>query len=745
MKVLYDISKKRIFFFIKYGLIPAGLVFCLGYLCMYSFWLLLGTSQNLPGFFDYKAAIIGDGMCLPVLIGALNMFIHLYPPVSIKGKKLGYIIGILFGLIAVIVQGQWLVSDYTLLNWTIPILHHFNIAGWYHSLFFIAMFTIIGILFSNMWCIRFENKACHFEISGILCQTIIWASGAGFLFLFFIDDYCNPENYFLVLTLVLIGIFIFASCFNFSSIPKNVKSDTISVLSGIFSAYGFAIYIMGNHTINWLLVTASLFLSVIFVVGVYSKFFLFISYYLIIILPVFFLNIATNSFPYKEKSIVLLGITISIPCIIMLCHMNNSNKLIIRRNVLFASFILIGIMSVEIIQYQNYSNYLILFDAVSPIIIGTISAKFVKSSFNKVVSIEDQIKIIRTEEDRLLVSNSQREVYFSYILIALGCLILLIQNIIKKINIINLNIKSTMKLNLLNIAFCGLFLTILLLLGILRKRVGRKEIINVCTIIMLLFTYISLALLLQNNYSVIKIYDFSIIYIFTFITPIGLSMVIACGFYYNISKIRGIKSTWDIKLTSLLIFLGALINMIICQIEIIRNNSVNYIIVCIIKIVICMLFIPYLVSRILYDTLPEEQIALNTKSAGIIQDGILYSMLMVFGGIVPTLCLMSADDKLMGTITVIGILLYICWPLSYCIKNNVEHYVKRKTVVYNDKHFNSVFKEELNGLRQLIVIQNALSILAMFPYSIIILVLMFWDHSERLEKEKFINKIFPLK
>jgi len=46
----------------------------------------------------------------------------------------------------IFIQGSWLWKETTALNWSLPYKHCFNLAGWWHSLFFIGMFGLLSYL-----------------------------------------------------------------------------------------------------------------------------------------------------------------------------------------------------------------------------------------------------------------------------------------------------------------------------------------------------------------------------------------------------------------------------------------------------------------------------------------------------------------------------------------------------------------------------------------------------------------------
>ena len=123
------------------------IVFLLGFVSMNVWWNVLPRNGELYGLYYYKAATWGDGICLPLLTGALY-YICRYVRKS-DDKKRYFIIGVCTGLLGFGVQVSWLLDDNIVLNWTIPEVHYFNVAGFWHAFFFVLMFGILGRLLSQ--------------------------------------------------------------------------------------------------------------------------------------------------------------------------------------------------------------------------------------------------------------------------------------------------------------------------------------------------------------------------------------------------------------------------------------------------------------------------------------------------------------------------------------------------------------------------------------------------------------------
>lgn len=121
------------------------MVFLLGFASMNIWWNVLPRNAELHGLYYYKAATWGDGICLPLLTGALY---YICKYVRKSDNKKGYsIIGVFTGLLGFGVQVSWLLDNNIVLNWTIPKVHYFNVAGFWHA-------------FSLYLCLAFWEDCC---------------------------------------------------------------------------------------------------------------------------------------------------------------------------------------------------------------------------------------------------------------------------------------------------------------------------------------------------------------------------------------------------------------------------------------------------------------------------------------------------------------------------------------------------------------------------------------------------------
>ena len=133
--------------------IPAVLgvtVFIFGFGAMNAFWFLGNWDPSLLGLYDFKSATFGDAIVLP----AITYFMAL---ILLKdgswNKKTLIFLGLAAALgfaVGVYTQYSWLTNPDTILNWTIPEPHKFNVAGWYHAVFLCIMTSLMSYLVTGL-------------------------------------------------------------------------------------------------------------------------------------------------------------------------------------------------------------------------------------------------------------------------------------------------------------------------------------------------------------------------------------------------------------------------------------------------------------------------------------------------------------------------------------------------------------------------------------------------------------------
>ena len=214
---------------VKYSILMTALVFICGFgvMCLlYCIWKKNNPESSLPGLFYYKAATIGDSICLPILVGSLY-YHHIYSHNNIflfgKASIVACIITVIFGIC---IQAEWLINDNTGLNWSLPYTHHFNVAGWYHAIFFVSVLSIIVLLLIEyMW---YPSTLPYVIIDFLIYFSLIF-----FCLLHYIDDYIDikfPALSLLFTDVILIGICLLLKKIQHIKLKSSSKANYIAIL-----------------------------------------------------------------------------------------------------------------------------------------------------------------------------------------------------------------------------------------------------------------------------------------------------------------------------------------------------------------------------------------------------------------------------------------------------------------------------------------------------------------------------------
>lgn len=206
---------------IKAGLAASFFVFIFGFgimLVMYLFWLkyFAPLYPPLKGLFDYKSSAWGDAICLPMLIGSGVAFVNYYGKQADSGekKRIPLIMGVIGGFLGATEQAKWVISDKTLLNWSIPRQHFFNYAGWYHAFFFVSICFAIPYILTCIFQIeknavrsgqidRGSRWRCdYYSVS----KFLVWFSGILFLQFNYLDILADKYHPVLIVTVIDMGV-----------------------------------------------------------------------------------------------------------------------------------------------------------------------------------------------------------------------------------------------------------------------------------------------------------------------------------------------------------------------------------------------------------------------------------------------------------------------------------------------------------------------------------------------------------
>lgn len=224
------------------GISSGVTVFLFGFAMMYFMWTRLGSPLGLPGFFSYRAATIGDGICLPIMIGSAMAFRQCGRGLYTRDTKINLVLSLAVSLIAVIVQASWLIRDDTVLNWSIPIQHHFNIAGWYHSLFFIVIFGGVAYQLCGIWFILRERETEYLWSEKVMYGLFVFA-GALFILMYVTDDYSQYLSIPILLPIAAAGIVLMLMIYIKTANGIYIKELLPATIMGVVSAYCMSLMI----------------------------------------------------------------------------------------------------------------------------------------------------------------------------------------------------------------------------------------------------------------------------------------------------------------------------------------------------------------------------------------------------------------------------------------------------------------------------------------------------------------------
>ena len=118
-------------------MLAAGGTFVLGFGVMNAFWFLGKHPPELPGHWDYRAPIIGDGLFLPVAAGILAAALESLPP-ALRERRIALGSAIFGAVAGATSQWAWLRDRAPSPTWILPEPHHFTSAGRYHAAFLVA-------------------------------------------------------------------------------------------------------------------------------------------------------------------------------------------------------------------------------------------------------------------------------------------------------------------------------------------------------------------------------------------------------------------------------------------------------------------------------------------------------------------------------------------------------------------------------------------------------------------------------
>lgn len=588
-------------------------------------------------------------------------------------------------------------------------------------------------------------------------------AGSGFLFMFTLDDYSDKYAYISLLVVVYVLIIFSVILFCFTSIKEIKYYDWICLLSGVTTSLGIALMVKGDFSLNVLFFVGNIFLSFVFIVP-QKKIDRMLMYIILTILPVFSLNLASATTGTNGYILVL---DVIIPCLIAFGQAKDdrckiSYDVCIQHVTCGGILSLLVIITSRIFLFDNLEKFTSLINVFMDVIIVKVGFSMIENSFSYVVSAENEYDMA-DRNDRLskemYLQLSKFWSYFFIVMISIGMLLYFVLTLGSFIEIVSINYlvilpvwskKNSVLLILMMIIICILFF-----FRNVHTQETRKS-LKILYLFLLLIAYILLFMniyLLRSPYAIeMKIRDLTSLFAIFMIS--GSSLMIMENFYSNIILIRGVEGNIITKFSVFIIGIGNFF-VIMCSIfppvdkNGSRSSSLVFLLVSLIGIIISVLILPVLAGKIVQNEMKGVQIATTKPLGGVLQNGFLISVLIFLGGVVPVyFCSLGKSD----IDVFIGIFLMICniyWPLSFCLKNNVQHLKNQIDFYYklrNEKNSdNSVLYKQICGLSKHLRRQNILTFVAFLIYCLIPIAvgILGCFINRKPVKREFIDKYIP--
>ena len=746
------------------GIIASFLIFVLGFgvmFLLYVNWNKANPYSELPGLFSYKAATIGDSILLPIIVGSFIVY-NKKININKSQKILKYLITALSGIIGVFIQISWLINDSTVLNWTIPNLHSFNFAGWYHAFFFVFMIVIISLCMINMFFTdRYINKQ-KLKIDYI-AEFLIWFCGLLFLNLHIFDDYNDYTIAIFLCTICYGGLIIL---FKFFSYNKEIKLAHLpNIVISVVLSYSFAnIIILKSIVIhdNILVVLSSLFLCVVFIapsVKHKKEMFKLFALIIIMIVPLQFLIINASSIIAGSIYMIFLLISfLLIPVLQLIIYRTNNDC---DKNDVCGSVTHKNTKTVnDVLPYMIVG----VISQISIAFIGLCSTSFLKLSnedivnniLGLIISVTIIPYIIRTfsyvidyeKDDHKDDSKEWRIVNYSmYVLIFLGSIFLILYSLQHSILCtIDTSFYSAFpSLEIVLFTFFGSLAGSLIC--ILKKH--KSIISSILVMILSLVSYVSIVfvIVLANNSGIDLWCLLNYRPAIMVVSSLAFTFIISYGFYNNKIFIRNPKFDCAALFETIIILIGTISISFINIVYLTTSLSVINILLFICSTFIASVLIPFILCQNYYCVREKTcKLLKNQSKEGVLQDGFLYGTATIICQLITIVLLPKNDSKNLSEVleSIIFALFFsamLIIPIRMCIKNNIKHYAMIK------REFNKLSikeqKEEsicLNKLKHYLSVQNIVTLFVVFPYSLVTLLVLLADFVS--DKEKTLRKVF---
>lgn len=690
------------------GIFSGVTVFLCGFAVMYFLWTRLGSPLGLPGFFSYRAATIGDGICLPILIGSAVAFRQCNRKLCSHGRRINVILSLAVSLIAVIVQASWLIRDDTMLNWSIPIQHYFNIAGWYHSVFFIATFGVVTYQLCGIWFILRERKIEFLWFEKVIYGLFVFA-GTLFILMHVTDDYSQYLSTPILLSITAAGTTLILMIYNKVSNGIYVKGLLPATIMGMVSAYCVSLMLCVPVRGDIVIATggglcacfiwrvekepvARLLMKNAFVIAVYAS------------------GLYTISGLSNTLEIIFTFVFLSVFTILLECVYAGE-----VRNRCFST-IAVGIyILLNKFPLQKVNSFINIFQAAFTIMVLLLFSKEIKDYFSVLVAAEE--KKNENQIDKMAFRKTKCKVYLQITIGILATAMLLLHWLSDVVRTKGGRIEtgqfSSLTWNILGVLSVGFLFLVIFGMEKLRKYMFVK-IVTILLDIQILGTLIALII---ANIATLPVLDWTLVKWFMLICSIfacmGAAVLSAHGYYMNVVLLRGLSRKHMALVMSAIQFVGNLILNIAITVLLLSKQTLMTVFLILFVTILAYVVLPILHAKVMRYENQTSHVVGNSILGGIAQDGLTVSLIIFFVICMPCLYIgmMKGIDieVIMGGIVLIGVAFA---PVKFCIHNNVEHMERQRKVL--DDYPNE--EEMWNVLHKCLVRQSKQTIFAMLPY-----------------------------
>lgn len=740
---------------ILYGVFGAAITWFCGFGVMYILWRKIGTINELPGFFDYHAATYGDGICLPMLVGAGIAFL------KNNKRDCGLVhirkcrwIAIIMSLIGGLIQASWLISDRTLLNWSIPLQHHFNIAGWYHSIFFTGMFGVIAYLLARIWYTIRKKTSDYTWLDKDLLLLFVTA-GTLFILLFVLDDYPQYIENGIAYPVICLGIMfvleIACRIVNKEAVTDTMFANSLGVIAGLG---GFFLIIFKEQgdialTIAGMLCTCFLWRADKHT----SKQIIFMSLYMLVVFGGIF-NTLSAGILMKQAILILFTLFV-------LLYMYDKYYFNIRK--FGIKLVLVGMyiyLSVLIRETPVYDFLTLMFTWI----ILFVFKKEIEETFNIVTEYEQKKNGGEIDDKNF---ERTRKTLYAQIVAGIMAVVFMLYKWLVQIADTQRKVIKTGSIYFDKWCVGGIGIGIGVALAIVfinnRKHIPKL----VCRRAMLMVISCTYILIVVNigTYFIRTVkeplyLDSLIMLCFVFFANAGGAAMLRHGYEMNLITLRGVKRKKDIICMSYIIGISTFIISYFTSYIILVNLTWGTAFVCMVNIFLAILVLPLLSAEVMKVDYKETGVIPNKPVGGVAQDGLMTFITILFVAYLPCLYCRTIDwSRLFANfhinnsiaweqvcIYIAGLFMLILEalePVKFCLINNLQHLTRQYKTARNENEM-EIWEE----LHKCLNIQSKQAVFATLPYVIVILAkeyLYMSDDEKGHWKEYFIEKYIDKK